>query len=493
METSDKTLLDLLYNAAIQHSRRTALIFDGKKLKYKEILTLIERFSSVILTLGITSGDRVALLLRNSSDYIISYFGILRIGAIAVPLNTMLTGEEVSYIIRDCGAKLVITSSDLSGIVSGIKDIRVMDIAEILRRRAGMPSSIPSPLADDTAVIIYTSGTTGFPKGAMLTHSNLISNVIACREAIEVTDKDRMLLFLPMFHSFTFTVCVLVPLSVGARIIILPSVRPFSQLIKALLLERITIFVAVPAIYNILLKRRIPWILLKFFNLRLCVSGAAPLSEDILRRFEERFQIPLIEGYGLSEASPVVSVNPLKGVRKAGSVGLPLPGVSVRIVSDDGTELPAGEVGEIVVSGPNVMRGYGGNPQETEKTLRNGWLFTGDLGRIDNDGYLYIVDRKKDMIIVNGMNVYPREIEEVLLRHQKVSEVAVIGIPDKDTGEIPKAFVVLKDGQISTPKEIRDYCREHLAIFKVPKQVEFRDSLPKNPTGKILKRELKKG
>ncbi len=487
------TLLELIHNTSQRYPSKTALIFDGKKLKYKEILTLIERFSSVILTLGITSGDRVALLLRNSSDYIISYFGILRIGAIAVPLNTMLAGEEVSYIIRDCGAKLVITSSDLSGIVSGIKDIRVLDIAE-MRGRALL--EIPPPQAhdaDDTAVIIYTSGTTGFPKGAMLTHSNLISNVIACREAIEVTDKDRVLLFLPMFHSFTFTVCVLVPLSVGARIIILPSVRPFSQLIKALLLERITIFVAVPAIYNILLKRRIPWILLKFFNLRLCVSGAAPLSEDILRRFEERFQIPLIEGYGLSEASPVVSVNPLKGVRKAGSVGLPLPGVSVRIVSDDGTELPAGEVGEIVVSGPNVMRGYGGNPQETEKTLRNGWLFTGDLGRIDNDGYLYIVDRKKDMIIVNGMNVYPREIEEVLLRHQKVSEVAVIGIPDKDTGEIPKAFVVLKDGQISTPKEIRDYCREHLAIFKVPKQVEFRDSLPKNPTGKILKRELKKG
>jgi len=274
------------------------------------------------------------------------------------------------------------------------------------------------------------------------------------------------------------------------------SPRPFHHVIKAIIQNRVTVFAAIPSIYNILKDAHLPKLftsrLLKFLNpLKLCISGAAALPVDTLKKFEEKFRIPLIEGYGLTEASPVVSLNPLKGTRKPGSIGLPLPEVNVAIASDNGKILNAEEVGELLVKGPNIMKGYFNLPADTKKALKDGWLWTGDMAKKDKDNYIYIVDRKKDMVNVRGLNVYPKEIEEVLYHHPKVQEAAVIGVKDEHKGEVPKAFIALKEGQTLSEKEVIHFCRKRIAPFKVPKHVEFRDSLPKNTTGKILKTSLR--
>jgi long-chain acyl-CoA synthetase len=346
--------------------------------------------------------------------------------------------------------------------------------------------SIPSNLA----VIIYTSGTTGRPKGAMLSNWNLVNNVTSSMKALEVFPKDRFILFLPLFHSFTATVCMLLPFYIGCPVILLEGVNR-KDIRHAIGRYRVTIFVAVPALYNIMSQAKISFLARWLNPIRLYISGGAPLSVEVLGRFEKVFRRPLLEGYGLSEASPVVSVNPLTGERKAGSVGLPLPGVEVKVVNGEERELPPGKVGEVIVQGDNVMSGYYNQPEASAQTVRGGWLFTGDMGRIDEDGYIYIVDRKKDMLIVRGCNVYPREVEEVLYSHPKVAEAAVVGIIDRHRGEVPKAYIVLKEGMQADEKEIKRYCMERLARFKVPRVVEFRDSLPMTPTGKVLKRELR--
>ncbi len=308
--------------------------------------------------------------------------------------------------------------------------------------------------------------------------------------------RDNFLLVLPMFHSFTITVCILVPLYLGAKITIIESLRAFGEVVKEIIRKRPTIFVAIPAIYNILTQISLPKILtfrpLRFLNpIRLAVSGAAALPVEVLKKFQKGLGIPLIEGYGLSEASPVVSLNPVKGARKPGSVGLPLPEVEVDVVDDQGRSLKRGEVGELVIKGPNVMRGYYNLPRETEETLKKGWLHTGDLAKMDREGYIYIVDRKKDMINVRGLNVYPREVEEVLYSHLAIAEAAVIGVNDRTKGEVPKAFLALQEGSKLSRNEIIKYCQERLAFYKVPHKIEFRKELPKTSTGKILKRALK--
>ncbi len=308
----------------------------------------------------------------------------------------------------------------------------------------------------------------------------------------KVTRKDRFLLFLPMFHAFSFMVCLLLPVTIGASVIILRSVKPFSNVIKAVVFGRASFFIAIPPVYNLLSMKRFPRLILRLLPLRICVSGAAPLSRDTLARWEKNYPIPLLEGYGLTEASPVVSCNPLDGPRKPGSVGLPLPGVETRILSEDGAELPRGQVGEIAVRGPNVMKGYLNAPEATAETLKDGWLHTGDLGYIDEDGYIFIVDRKKDLIISHGMNIYPREIEEALYAHQAVRQAAVVGVADEGRGEVPKAFVSLHEGHALTEKELKTFLKERIASYKLPRHVVFMDALPSNSTGKILKKELRK-
>lgn len=507
------TLMEMLEQRAKKYSKRKILIFKDKKINYRELNMDANRLSYGLNELGMKSGDKIAILLGNCPEFIISYFGVLKAGGTAVPLNTLLKAEETRFILNDSGASTLITSPTFMQMIGPLRPRldkleNIIIVGEPLSPgtrsfnelivRQPTERAMIGGVAGDVAVIIYTSGTTGHPKGVMLTHHNLISNIISAIEAIQITRRDNFLCLLPMFHSYPFTTCVLAPLYLGARITIHESILPFGNIIKNTVKNRVTIFVAIPPIYNVLVRMPVPKLLsLKLLKplspLRFYVSGAAALPGEVLREFEEKFSAPLIEGYGLTEASPMVSLNPLKGVRKPGSIGLPLPNVEVKVVDEAGGALASGQVGELLVRGPNVMKGYYNMPQATKEALRDGWLYTGDMAKIDTQGYIYIVDRKKDMINVRGLKVFPREVEEVIYTHPKVAEAAVIGIKDKSKGEAPKAVVALKPGESLSKKELIEYCKERLAAYKVPREIEFRPELPKTPTGKILKRALREG
>lgn len=490
------TLSTLLSEKAKSVPDKICLTFEKQKFTYSALDMLVSGIAGGLKALGVEGRDSVAILMDNCPEYIFSYFAILRTGGIAVPLNTFLTPDEISYILNDCGCKILIYNSAFSSRTEKIKEItsslKAVDFGEM-----SMKTVEPyTGSSDEVAVILYTSGTTGFPKGAMLTHRNLLSNAEASMKAMNVSDNDRILLFLPLFHSFSFTVCVILPIYAGARIILLKSVKPFSKVIKSIFRDRITLFVAVPTVYNILSKKKMSLIARGLFklliNVRACISGAAALPENTIHAFEERFHIPLIEGYGLTEASPVVAVNPLKGLRKPSSVGPPVPGVEAAIVGEDGRKLPAGQTGELIVKGHNVMEGYFNRPEETEAVLKDGWLHTGDMARIDEDGYIYIVDRKKDLIIVGGMNVYPREVEDYVLKNPLVEECAMIGIPDGRGSETPVLYIKKKEDAVIAEADIRNYLKGRIAQFKTPRKIIFIDEFPKTATGKIKKTELRR-
>ena len=441
---------------------------------------------------GVKPGDRVALWLKNRPEFIPAVFGILGAGAVLVPINNFLKPDEANYILRDAGIDVLISEDELaahtpalSAAEPQLKIFKVEDFATL------HPSSIlhpPSSCSEkDLAVIIYTSGTTGRPKGAMLSHGNLLHNVESCRIVLETVDLDRMAVLLPLFHSYMLTVGMFLPLLVGGTMVLVKSLNQPRQVLQELCARQATILPAIPPFYRTLAGLPMP-VKLPF---RLCVSGSAPLPLQVLKDFETKFGIPLIEGYGLSEASPVVAKNPIHGVHKPGSVGLPIPHVEVSVQDDSGKMLGAGEVGEICVRGGNVMLGYWNNPEETAKAFRNGWLLTGDLGYRDADGYYYITDRKKDMLLVNGNNVYPREIEEIIRQFPGVKETAVIGVPDARKGEQPVAFVVVPEGQMVEETALLQFVRSKLADYKVPKRVIFVSALPRNATGKILKTALR--
>ena len=408
--------------------------------------------------------------------------------------------------VSDSGAKVLFTETEflqtglnLKNRIPTLEKVVLIDhnitpegvIAYRSLFRPEQKKPFPITAGSDVAVLIYTSGTTGFPKGVMLTHDNLLANVESCRKAVSLSSKDRFICLLPMFHSFAFTICVLIPLALGSTILIVSKVT--RHLMAEVIRRRITIFVGIPDLYQILGSIRTPFvkrILLRFLNpIRLAVSGAAPLSPETLAAFENRFPVPLLEGYGLTEAAPVVTINPLKK-RKAGSIGIPLPDVELKIVAENGEELLAGQVGELAVRGKNVMAGYYNRLEDTREVIRNGWLLTGDLGKKDEEGYFFIVDRKKEMIDFRGMNIYPREVEAVLYRHPDVKEAAVIG-ELTSTGEIPVAFIVLKEGKETKSREILDFLRKYLATYKLPRRIIFKTELPRTATGKISKRELK--
>ena len=448
--------------------------------------------------MGVKPGDRVGLWLKNCPEFVPALFAVLACGAVVVPINNFLKPEEILHILDDSGIDLMLTEEvmkpHLPALTAQRPNLRFWFVEEFSKPEnraaavASMREATPHHAQrDDLAVIIYTSGTTGKSKGAMLTHGNLLHNVESCRQVMAVVDHDRFTVLLPMFHSFMLCVGVMLPLITGGSMVLIRSLHPPKNIIADIFRRRATILPAVPSFFRTLAAAEMP----PGLPLRICISGGAPLPVEILREFNRKMPIPLIEGYGLSEASPVVSLNPIQGPQKEGSIGQPIPDVEVTIQDDDGNILPIGSTGEVCVRGGNVMRGYWNQPEATAKTIRNGWLLTGDVGHGDAEGFFYITDRKKDMLIVNGINVYPREIEEILYHIPGVKEAAVIGVPDPRRGEHPVAFVAANDGVTLDEREILNTLRQKLADYKVPKKINFVTALPRNPTGKVLKRELR--
>ena len=494
-----RSLGELLNVSAARHGRRTAIVFGRKKISYAQLDELATRAARGLASLGLGKGDTIALFLDNCPEFIISYYAALKAGATVVPVNYMFKMEEAKFILQDSRASALITSRAYLEMAKELR-LRVDSLKHIICANEAVHahghSALPVVEPGDLAVILYTSGTTGHPKGAMLSHYNLISNVADCSTALKITTRDTFICILPLFHSFAATVCMNLPLYMGSRIVLMKTVKPFKRVIRAVRNNRVTLFVGIPSIYQVMANVKLPRILhtplIRLFHpVKLCVSGAAALPADTLKKFQKKFRVALVEGYGLTEASPVVTFNPIKGVRKPGSIGLPLSrNISLKIVNEHNQEVEPGTIGELLVKGPNVMQGYLRQDEENKRVLKDGWLYTGDMVRMDRQGYVFIAGRKKEMVNVRGLNVYPREIEEVLYQNPKIKEAAVIGIPDPHRGEVPKGFVVLQDGVECQPHELLMYLRQRLAPYKVPKTIELRKSLPKNSTGKILKRLL---
>jgi long-chain acyl-CoA synthetase len=479
--------------SARKQPHKIALFWGEREYSYAELWRLSASVAHHLQQhLGVKPGDRVGLWLKNCPEFVPALFGILHAGAVVVPINNFLKPDEVNYIINDAGIDVLITDADLGthhrALEAARPQLTLFRIEQLETLKPGNEDQPGPKLAEsDLAVIIYTSGTTGRPKGAMLSHGNLLHNVESCRIVLQTVAADRFAVLLPLFHSYMLTVGLLLPLLVGGSVVLVKSLHPVRNVLQEILQRRATVLPAIPQFYRSMVNAAIPVPL----PLRICVSGAAPLPVQILKEFEARFHIPLIEGYGLSEASPVVTKNPLDGTRKAGSIGLPIPHVEVSIQDDKGRQLPTGEIGELCVRGGNVMLGYWQQPAETAKVMRDGWLLTGDIGYRDGEGYYYITDRKKDMLLVNGINVYPREIEEILYQYPGVKEAAVIGMPDQRKGEQPIAFLSANDGVQLEEKAVQHFVRRKLADYKVPRKVVILPALPRNATGKILKTTLR--
>jgi long-chain acyl-CoA synthetase len=489
---SPMNLVEAFAKTAEQNSHKPALFWGEDEFSYADLWAQTLWVSHTLRQqFGIKPGDRVGLWLRNCPEFVPALFGIFHAGAVAVPINNFLKGEEVNYILGDGGIDVVIIDcslDEMAGKVASLrpttKFLRLGDIPKV----PGKDDSVPSNAREsDLAVIIYTSGTTGRPKGAMLSHGNLLHNVESCRIVLEAVGEDRVVVLLPMFHSFMLCVGVLLPMLIGGSMVLIKSVHPPKNILQEILQRQATILPAVPQFFRTLSHPSVPSAL----PLRLCISGGAPLPIEILKEFEKKFSMPLLEGYGLSEASPVVTVMPIRGPWKPGSIGVPIANVEVSVQNESGEILPPGQTGEICVRGGNVMLGYWNQPAETAKTIRNGWLLTGDIGHGDADGFFYITDRKKDMLLVNGINVYPREIEEIIYQFPGVKEAAVIGVPDSRKGEQPIAFVSANEGATIDERALQQFIRERLADYKLPRRVISLPALPRNPTGKILKTALR--
>jgi long-chain acyl-CoA synthetase len=527
-----------LDDTAAKFPDRVAVSFLGKYINYRQLLSYSNSFARGLADLGVKKGDRVALFMPNVPHMVIAYYGVLKAGGVCVMTNPLYTERELSHQVRDGGAKIVVTL-DLDLTLSKVKALksemgvekviagRVSDFlpfpknllypiakrkdltplpasSDYIRFRDLIAQSNPVPPAvdvtpDDLGVLMYTGGTTGVSKGAMLTHRNLVVNAIqtwawATSGEMRDTPQESLMAVLPLYHSFAMTVCMNHAVRRGAKIILFPT-RPkpdLSDFLEVVRDEQPTLLPGVPTLYTAMANN--PRI--KEYNvnsIKVCNSGAAPLPVEVIQKFESVTGAKILEGYGLSETTPVASCNPLGGERKIGSIGIPVSDTDFRLVDQDtGTkDVPKGEAGEIIIKGPQVMKGYWNRPEETKNSLRDGWLFTGDVAKMDEDGYFFIVDRKKDMIISSGFNIFPREVEEILYEHPKVLEAAVIGIKDERAGERVKAFVVLKEGQTSTSEEIVAFCKEKLTAYKVPKQIEFRKELPKTNVGKVLRRVLR--
>lgn len=497
-----RSIPDLLRRQAERSPNKTFLFFKEQEVTYRQLDERTERIAENLARFKIAPGDRVALFLPNMPEFLFAFFGVLKRGAVAVPINTQLKGEEAAYILHNSESRVLITTPALYAAVESKRaSLPRLEMLFLVGERAGAGkvfSSLyvaggPRPeeniRPDNPAALIYTSGTTGRPKGVILTHRNYLFDTAQFVQATQMTEQDRFLCILPLFHVNGQVVTTLAPLFSGGSMVLMEKFSP-QEFFITLERFRATAFSGVPTIYAILLhaeeaKEH------DLSSLRFCICGAAPMPVELFRKFEEKFRAFILEGYGLSEGTCVSSVNPLGGKRKIGSIGLSLPNQEMTIFNERDETLPAGEVGEIGVRGENVMAGYFNDREGTEETLRGGWLHTGDLGYRDEEGYFFIVGRKKEMIIRGGENIYPKEIEERLYKHPDVLEAAVVGLPDPIWGEEVAAFIVPKRGPSPAPETILAYCREHLARFKCPTQVVFVERFPKTATGKIRKAMLR--
>lgn len=496
-----------LVELADQHYRnfgeRESLIFEDQPYTNLQLLRFADQMSNGLKNLGLAMGDRVMVMLNNCPEVLISYQGILRAGGVIVPVISLAGEREMFHILRNSEAKFLITNSNLVGklekvrsTMEHLKNILVVDgedIPDTLRMWDVIQENPVTPLhldidEYDLAVILYTAGTTGEPKGVMLTHRNLCSNVVNASSLTDNQPGDVILHMLPLSHSYGLTVMNACYMFDQKNVLM----RWFNAEEAFRLIEKhkVTGFSGSPAMFALMLNHPAAD-KYDLSSLRRCGSGSAPLPLEVMRGFQERFNCPIREGYGLSEAAPIVTRNRFDMPQKPGSIGMPIPGVEVRIVDDQDNDLPVGEVGELIVRGPNVSPGYYKMPEETGKTFRNGWLYTGDMAKKDEDGYLYIVDRKKDLIIRGGLNIYPWEVEEIFYEHPAVEDVAVIGVPDPIMGEEVKAFVVVKPGFYLSSEALIAYCRRTLGRFKCPRYIEFIDVIPRSPVGKVLRQELK--
>lgn len=529
LDMPNLSVYDLLSQSVKKYPFHPAIIFYNHELNYKQLKERVDRLATALNNLGIKKGDRVAIMLPNCPQLVISYYAVLRLGAVAVMINPLYMERELSHQFKDSEVEAVIYLDQLQpkvmnvlpgtritkAIVTSIQDYLTLPIdlpqntpgSSELERNSNvttynfeelLQSNPPAPpervldVENDIAILQYTGGTTGIAKGAMLTHKNLTGNVMQTKAWTYNLEegKERFFCVLPFFHVFAMTTCMNLSVYLAAAMILIPKLEAMN-LLKQIEHYRPTVFQGVPSLYVAVISN--PDV--KKYDLssiNLCLSGGAPLPVEVQQKFESITGAKLVEGYGLTESSPVTHCNPVVGDRVSGSIGYPLPNTEVKIVDLEtgDRELPLGEVGELCIKGPQVMKGYLNMPEETARFLREGWLYTGDIARMDETGLTYIVERKKDMIISLGYNIYPREVEEVLYEHPKVQEAAVIGVSDRSRGEVLKAFVVLKEGQEAKKEEIIKFCRQQLAQYKVPKQVEFRKELPKSTVGKILRRVL---
>ncbi len=511
----------ILENTVKEFPELDAVIFQKKRIKYRELGDWVHRLASGLVQIGVKKGERVALMLPNCPQYIVAYYAILEIGAVVVNVNPMYVERELEFQLADAGAQTIMILREILPRIQAVRQkialgrIIVTDIDAHVRDQGNRTNAAKSPGfweyqdllemgrsqaspsvpvgADEVALLQYTGGTTGFSKGAMLTHYNLVSDVIQCVSWNVGAEKgkERMLAVIPFFHVYGMTVAMNEAIYLAATIILLPRFQ-IDDTLEAINAYQPTRFPGVPTMYIAILNH--PKV--KEYNIssiKVCSSGSAPMPVEALKKFEELTGGKISEGYGLTEASPVTHANPFSGQRKIGSIGLPRPDTDSKIVDLEtgGKDLPPGEEGELCIRGPQVMKGYWNRPEETAKSLRNGWLYTGDIAKMDEEGYFYIVDRKKDMIICGGYNVYPREVEEALYLNPKILEACAIGVPDPYRGETVKTFVVLKKRESATPEEIIDFCREKMARYKVPTLVEFRSELPKSHVGKVLRKILR--
>ncbi len=526
------SLYQLFQKTAEKFMQQPAVHFMGRDLNYGALSAEVESFAAALTGLGIKKGDRIAIHLPNSTQFPIAYLAALSIGAVVVPCNPLYVAREMEYQLKDSGAETIITltrfykmikdiqpKTDLKNIiVTNIKDYfpgmlsllytiakekkegdRV-DIAsgdysftDLIKKHAGQKPPVVEVKPEDRALLLYTGGTTGVSKGAVLRHSNLVANMFQVKSwCTDYEDgKEVALGVLPFFHSYGLTTVLNLGLLNGAKLVLLPRFE-LKTVLKTIDKQKPTLFPGVPTIY-VAINNAPNLDKFDIKSIRICISGAAPLPVEVQQQFENSTGGRLVEGYGLSETSPVTHANPVYGKRKPGSIGLPMPDTEFKIVDVESgeNELSIGEVGELCLKGPQVMEGYLNMPEETANSIRDGWFYTGDIAKVDEEGYTYIVDRKKDMVIAGGFNIYPRDIEEVLYTHPKIMEAAVAGINDPYRGETLKAYIVLKEGETMTEVEVKEHCKANLAAYKVPKLYEFRAELPKTMIGKVLRRTLR--